>query len=412
MSETEKTPLRTPQTVHSSRLVRGRKRRPVQTILVVVGIMLSLGVAYVAGMLAGGGFSSTFAKLTGQEELDVSSVQETYFALRNNFDGELDTQKLIEGANRGLVEAAGDAYTVYMNAEEATAFDNSLTGAIGGGIGVEVGIRSDVPTILRVLEDNPAQKAGIIPGDVIAAVNGEDTLTASLDDVVTRIRGEEGTTVKLTLIRGGEVQEVSITRETVTNPSVYGEVRDGVGRMIVSRFDDDTGSLARALARDFVEQNVAGVVLDLRGNGGGYVTAAQALAGVWLNNKVVVTERTGTKVVEELKTGSNPLLEGVPTVVLVNESSASASEIVAGALHDYGVATLIGTTTFGKGSVQKLVNVSDGAVLKVTIARWYTPNGHNISEKGITPDITVERTTEDINNSRDPQLEAALRSLS
>ena len=213
------------------------------------------------------------------------------------------------------------------------------------------------------------------------------------------------------MIRDSDTKDFSVTRATINNPSAYGEVRDGVGILTVSRFDNDTGSLARAVTRDFVAQGVRGVVLDLRGNGGGYVTAAQSLAGIWLDNKVVVTERTGTKVVDELKTGSTPILEGVPTVVLVNESSASASEIVAGALHDYDAATLVGTTTFGKGSVQKLVNLQDDAVLKVTIARWYTPNGHNISEKGIDPDVVVERTVEDVNASRDPQLDAALGTL-
>ena len=178
--------------------------------------------------------------------------------------------------------------------------------------------------------------------------------------------------------------------------------------------DSDYPSTTRDVRRLILQlegERIDGLIIDLRGNGGGYVTAAQAVAGLWLDNKVVVTERTGTKVVDELKTGSNPILDGMPTVVLVNESSASASEIVAGALNDYEVATLVGTTTFGKGSVQKLVNLIDDAVLKVTIARWYTPNGHNISEKGIDPDTVVERTAEDINASRDPQLDAALGAL-
>ena len=404
MSDTHHTP-------HATRRRGNEQRRALPIVLTVVAFVLVAGVAYVGGMFAGGGFNSTIAKLTGQTDIDLSSVQETYHALARNFDGELDSQLLIEGASRGLVEAAGDQYTVYMNAEEATAFDNSLTGNIGGGIGVEVGIRNDVPTVVRVLEDNPAQKAGIQVGDIIAEVNGENTLDATLSEVVTAIRGEEGTTVQLAMIRDSDTKDFSVTRATINNPSAYGEVRDGVGILTVSRFDNDTGSLARAVARDFVAQGVKGVVLDLRGNGGGYVTAAQSLAGIWLDNKVVVTERTGTKVVDELKTGSTPILEGVPTVVLVNESSASASEIVAGALHDYDAATLVGTTTFGKGSVQKLVNLQDDAVLKVTIARWYTPNGHNISEKGIDPDVVVERTVEDVNASRDPQLDAALGTL-
>jgi carboxyl-terminal processing protease len=162
---------------------------------------------------------------------------------------------------------------------------------------------------------------------------------------------------------------------------------------------------------DFKNKGVKGVVVDLRGNGGGYVTAAQAVAGIWLDRQLVTTERTNGKVTEELKSTGTPILNGIKTIVLVNGSSASASEIVAGALHDHKVATLVGETTFGKGSVQKLVNLSDGATLKVTIARWYTPAGVNISEKGIVPDTTVVRSADDINASRDPQLEAALKAI-
>jgi len=228
---------------------------------------------------------------------------------------------------------------------------------------------------------------------------------------VTKIRGDVGTTVKLTVVSNGESKDVTITRAEVDNPSVYGSVVDGVGIMTITRFDDQTGSLARKLATEFKNAGVKGVVLDLRGNGGGYVTAAQAVAGIWLDKKVVVTEKTGNKVTEELKAGGSPILAGVPTTVLINASSASASEIVAGALHDYKVATLVGETSFGKGSVQKLLNLTDGAMLKVTVARWYTPSGVNISEKGISPDKAVERTVEDINANRDPQLDAAKASF-
>jgi carboxyl-terminal processing protease len=338
-------------------------------------------------------------------------VQETYQALESNFDGDLDKQKLIEGANKGLVDAAGDQYTIYMNKKESTSFDDALSGNIGGGIGVEVGIRSNVPTVVRVLQDNPAEKSGVMINDIITKVNGESTEGKTLTEVTTAIRGEVGTTVKLTVLRNGEEKEFNITREQVNNPSAYGEIKDGVGILTITRFDDETGSLARAVAMDFKNKGVKGVVVDLRGNGGGYVTAAQAVAGIWLDRQLVTTERTNGKVTEELKSTGTPILNGIKTIVLVNGSSASASEIVAGALHDHKVATLVGETTFGKGSVQKLVNLSDGATLKVTIARWYTPAGVNISEKGIVPDTTVVRSADDINASRDPQLEAALKAI-
>jgi len=335
-------------------------------------------------------------------------VQTTYRELKANFDGTIDENKLIEGANRGLTEALGDEYTTYFNKTESEQFSNDLSGTIGGGIGVELSMRSENITAVRVLKDNPAEKAGIMAGDVIVKINDEEVASAwTVQDATTRIRGEAGTTVKLTVLRGSEVKEFTITRAEVSNPSVYSSVDQGVGIMTITRFDDQTGQLARAAAQSFKSQNVKSVILDLRGNGGGYITAAQDVASLWLNDKVVVSERTNGKVVDELKTGNNALLEGIPTAVLVNASSASASEIVAGALQDHGVAKLVGEKTFGKGSVQKLIELPSGSELKVTVARWYTPKGNNISKQGIAVDKQAALTIEDINASRDPQLDAA-----
>jgi carboxyl-terminal processing protease len=369
------------------------------------------GIGYVAGGINTGTLQSNINTLTGQNALNLSSVQETYAALAANFDGKLDTQKLLDGANKGLVDAAGDQYTVYMNQKDSASFNDALTGNIGGGIGVEVGIRNNIPTVVRVLQDNPAEKAGLVVGDSIVKVNGEDVTKKALNDIVTSIRGDVGTTVKLTVVRDNAEKDFTVTREQVNNPSAYGEIKDGIGILTITRFDDQAGSLARAVAQDFKNKGVKGVVLDLRGNGGGYVTAAQAVAGIWLDHELVTTERTGGKVTDELKSTGTPILNGVKTVVLVNESSASASEIVSGALHDHKVATLVGATTFGKGSVQKLLSLSDGATLKVTVARWYTPGGVNISEKGITPDMEVKRTADDINAGQDPQMDAALKAI-
>lgn len=401
-------PHTTPDAPHRRRVSRESR---IPTTITILAFIFVAGLGYVAGMLNNSLFSDRFADLTGTKELDLSSVQETYQTLAKEFDGDLDQAKLIEGANKGMVDAAGDQYTVFMNSEESTAFDDSLSGNIGGGIGVELGMRSDVPTVLRLLQNNPAEKAGLLVGDMIIQVNGESVEGKELNDVVTSIRGDVDTTVKLTIYRGGEQKEFNITRAQVNNPSAYGEVRNGIGILTISRFDNDTGSLARATASSFKQQGVKAVVVDLRGNGGGYVTAAQEVAGIWLNKQIVTTERRSGKVTDELLSTGTPILNGVPTAILVNESSASASEIVAGALHDHKVATLIGQTTFGKGSVQKLVDLSNDAMLKVTIARWYTPNGLNISEKGIVPDTAVTRSADDINAGKDPQLDAALASF-
>lgn len=408
MAEPHPSPAPAP-TPSPRRFPQQSKKTP--TIVIVLAFILVAGLGYVAGAINTGTLWGSIGKLTGQTDLDLASVQDTYHALKKNFDGDLDEKKLIEGANRGMVEAAGDEYTVFMNNQESSDFDNSLTGNIGGGIGVELSLRNGVPTVVRILQDNPAEKAGVTVGDIITAVNGETTKGASLDSVTSKIRGEVGTSVKLTINRSGEEKEFSITRDQVNNPSAYGEVKDGVGILTITRFDNNTASLARVVANDFKKQGVKGVVVDLRGNGGGYVTAAQGVAGIWLDKQLVASERRSGRVTEELKSTGTPILAGVPTTVLVNESSASASEIVAGALHDHKVATLVGTTTFGKGSVQKLIDLDAGALLKVTIARWYTPGGLNISEKGITPEQKVTRSVEDINAGKDPQLDAAIKTV-
>lgn len=345
------------------------------------------------------------------ESIDTSSLQTTFRQLKANFDGELSNSKLIEGANRGLVEAAGDPHTVYMSAEEANKFDKDLNGNIGGGIGAELTVESDRPAIVRVLDDHPAKKAGLKAGDVITKVNSDDTLGWTAEKAANEIRGEIGSSVKLEVLRNGDSKEFSITRANVVNPSVDSEVKDGIGILKVSRFDGETARLSREVAEDFKRRKVAGVILDMRNNAGGYLTASQDVASLWLDEKVIVTERRDGKVVDELKSRKGPLLEGVPTVVLVNGRSASASEIVAGALQDHGVATIIGETTFGKGTVQKVIGLDRGAELKVTIASWFTPNGKNISEEGIHPDKKVDMTEADYEAGRDPQLDAALKEL-
>jgi len=346
------------------------------------------------------------------QQLDVSSLQETYDTLVKRYDGKLSTSKLMEGANRGLVDAAGDEYTVFFNAKEAKEFSNDLEGTFTG-IGAELAKRDGNLKIMSTIDGSPAKKDGLQSNDIIARVNGEDTSGWSVDKAVSQIRGEKGTTVKLTIIRGdNEVIEKNITRDTITDPSVKSEIKDGIGIMRISRFGStDTVPLAKKAAQEFKDKKMKGVIIDVRGNGGGYVSAAQELAGLWLDNKVVVSERRGGEVVENLRTNSQPILEGVPTVVLVDQGSASASEILAGALSDHGAAKLIGDRTFGKGSVQELVDLSGGAKLKVTAARWYTPKGKNIGKDGISPDVKIVLTDENTKDGADPQLQKALETL-
>lgn len=339
--------------------------------------------------------------------IDLSSLEETYNKLASKYDGDLNVTELIQGANRGMVDAVGDTYTVYMTPAESSEFGKTLTGDIGGGIGAEIGIKKEQITIMRVLANNPAVEAGLQANDTILKINDESTSGWTIEQAVSKIRGAEGTTVKLTIQRGSEVTDYSITRAIINNPSVTSSVSDGLGIMTISRFDTETGDLALIAAQDFVKQDVKAVILDLRDNGGGYVDAAKDVASLWLDNKIVATERSGNVIRTTIRSGSNALLAGIPTIVIVNGSSASASEIVAGALQDHEEAKIVGTTTFGKGSVQELLGLSDGAELKVTVARWYTPNGKNINGSGIKPDYQAELTQANVDNDIDPQLNKA-----
>ena len=350
---------------------------------------------------------SLFGLRTATGSLDVSTMQNVYRELKAHYDGKLDEQALARGAARGMVAATDDPHTAYMDPDEAKEFEKSLSGNIGGGIGAEIAKKHNVPTIIRPLKNSPAEKVGIKAGDAIVKVNDTVVTDMPVDQVVQRIRGDIGTTVKLVLSRGGERKDVTVTREEVVAPAAEWKVDGEIGILTVSRFNDDTGKQARQAAEEFRSAGVKKVILDLRGNPGGTVAAAQALAGLWLNNQVVMTQRRGEQVISTEKSTGQPLLSDIKTVVLVNGGSASASEIVAGALKDYGKATLVGEKTYGKGSVQRPIDLADGSVLKVTEARWYTPHGKNIDKSGIEPDVKVEMTTGAADNGRDPQLEKA-----
>jgi probable ctpA-like serine protease len=324
------------------------------------------------------------------ERIDFSNVEKTYQALASNFDGEIDKQKIIDGASKGLVEAVGDKYTEYMTSKEAEEFNKSLSGDVGTGIGVELAKDGDSVKVVRVLAKNPAESAGILAGDVISKVNGEDVSKENTSEISKKIRGDAGTTVKIGVVRGNEKKEFSVTRVKIENPSVELSKKDGVATLSIYRFDSETGVLAKKYAEEIKNEGISKVILDLRGNGGGYVQAAKTVASLWLEkNALIVSEKTGSKTVEEIRaTGDNPL-KGIKTVILLDGSSASASEIVAGALKEHKAAQIVGEKSYGKGSVQTTIDMPNGALLKVTIAKWFTPSGKNISNNGISPDIKV-----------------------
>ena len=388
-------------------MVTGEKRQQLSWFLTLVIVAI---VSFVAGARSDALFAnaaSVFGIRTSNKTIDLSSVQKTYQELIANYDGKLDTQKLIYGASRGLVEAAGDPHTSYMDPDETKEFDKSLSGQIGGGIGAEIGLRNNKPTIIKPLENSPAQKAGIKAGEVIVKVNDEASSDWSVEKVVSKIRGEVGTSVKLTLLSGGQTREVSVVRQNIVSPAVESEIDGEIGILKVNRFGDDTVSLSRKYASEFVEKGVKKVILDLRNNPGGTVGAAQGLLGIWLDNQIAMTERRGSEIVKTLRTTGTPILGNMKTVVLINGNSASASEITAGALREYGKATLVGQKSYGKGSVQIVLGLPGGSQMKVTEARWYTPKGKNIDKTGIEPDVKVDLSSDDVNNNVDPQMDKA-----
>lgn len=388
-------------------MVTGEKRQQLSWFLTLVIVAI---VSFVAGARSDALFAnvaSVFGVRTSNKTIDLSSVQKTYQELIANYDGKLDTQKLIYGANRGLVEAAGDPHTAYMDPDETKEFDKSLSGQIGGGIGAEIGLRNNKPTIIKPLENSPAQKAGIKAGEAIVKVNDEASSDWSVEKVVSKIRGEVGTSVKLTLLSGGQTREVSVVRQNIVSPAVESEIDGEIGILKVNRFGDDTVSLSRKYASEFVEKGVKKVILDLRNNPGGTVGAAQGLLGIWLDNQIAMTERRGSEIVKTLRTTGTPILGNMKTVVLINGNSASASEITAGALREYGKAALVGQKSYGKGSVQIVLGLPGGSQMKVTEARWYTPKGKNIDKTGIEPDVKVDLSSDDVNNNVDPQMDKA-----
>lgn len=378
----------------------------VSAITLILGVVIGANWNNFAPYL---GFnSSNNTTQISQAKLDWSPLNEVYSSLVNYYDGEIDNGKLIEGAKKGMVESLGDVYTVYMDAEESKDFEDALHGEVGGGIGIEFGERNGYPTVLRTLPDNPARRAGILAGDIIYKVNDEEVWSLTSDEIANKTRGEVGTEVKMVIVRNGKEKSFTMKREEINNVSAYINYEGKTAILTITRFDNDTGELVSKLANEAVNKNVNKIILDLRNNGGGYVSAAKEVLSLWIDGEKILTQKS--KNTEDVITYANhnkAILSGIKTIVLVNNSTASASEIVAGALKDYKKATILGEQTFGKGVVQELLDLSGGTSLKVTIASWYTPLDTSINKTGIEPDVKVEMTYDDINNLKDPQLDKA-----
>ncbi len=342
--------------------------------------------------------------------LDYTTVNEVYQALKNNYDGNMTTTELLNGLKHGLASSLGDPYTVYFTSSEAQQFNNELNNTFSG-IGAELSqTKNGDLEIISPIKGSPAEKAGLQPQDIITAINGKSTAGLSLDGAVNLIRGQAGTKVVLSVLRNSNQNlNISITRQDIVIPSVNWKIINGnIGYMEISTFANDTSSLALQAANDFKTNHVKGVILDLRNDPGGLLSAAINVSSLWLKpNQLILQEKRGSTVVDSYFAIGDDVLHGLPTVVLINSGSASASEITTGALHDQGDAYVIGQKSFGKGVVQQLINFPDGSQLKVTVAKWYRPDGQNINHNGINPDQTVSLTSQDISANNDTQLTAA-----
>lgn len=350
-------------------------------------------------------------------DVDVSILWDAWKLLEATYVDrkDIDRKRLVYGAVRGLVESLGDPYTVFFNPPEAKQFAEDVRGRFEG-IGAEIGIRDGALRIIAPLEGSPAQRSGLTPGDIIVKIDGTTAADMTLDEAVQKIRGPKGTTVTLTISRAEEPEprEVRIERAQIVVPNVrWRLIEPDVAYIQIFHFAEQTDADFRRVATEIQKSPAKRIVLDLRSNPGGFLEVAQRVAGWFLEQgALVVTEDFGNdRQKNEYRTEGPSKLQRYPVVVLVNEGSASASEILAGALRDRHGAKLVGKKTFGKGSVQQLQELRDGSTIKVTVAKWLTPSGQNINKAGLEPDIKVERTRDDIAANKDPQLDTAVETV-
>lgn len=348
-----------------------------------------------------------------EQEVDIGLLWHVWRLLLGRYIApeQLQPKTMLIGAIRGMVDAVGDPYTTFFTPEEHREFRDVLQGELQG-IGAELTVEEGEIVVVAPLPGSPAERAGLLPGDIIAAVDGEGTEKKSLADVVRRIRGPKGSEVSLSILRKETERTLRIKREDIHIPSVEEEMKDTpeglVAYIAVNQFGDSTVKEVSAAIGTARKADVRGLILDVRHNGGGYLDGAVALASLFLRQgEIVAVKGRGESLSHHYVTG-RPALPDLPMVILVNQGSASAAEILAGALQDHKRATVIGTKSFGKGTVQEVIDLPGGGGLRLTTAHWLLPSGRNLAHEGITPDIVVDRTLEDVAAKKDPQLDAAL----
>ena len=380
-----------------------------------IAVFVLIIAVYLVGLDVGEGnirFSSMNNINKGlSSNIDYSSVNQLYQLLRNNYDGNLTNTQVLDGLKTGLANSTNDPYTEYFSASQTKAFNDELNGSFSG-IGAQMGKNSDGQIIIETpIAGFPAEKAGLKAQDIVTEINGTSTTNMLIDVAVNKIRGPINTYVSLSVVRDKSQRlTFKIKRENITVPSVNSKViNNNIGYIQITQFTQDTGDLAAKAAQQLKDKKVKGIVLDLRGNPGGLVDAALKVCNLWLSSgQLIMQDKAGDRVLDSYTAdGANNVLNGIPTVILIDGGSASAAEITAGALHDNNVAEIVGVKSFGKGVEQKIFNLSDGAEAKITVAKWYRPNGSNIQHKGITPDKIVTITQSEIANGNDTQLNAA-----
>ncbi len=353
-----------------------------------------------------------------EEDVDLTLFWTVWRLLDQHYvdPAALKIDELRYGAVRGLVNAIGDPYSGFMTPVESTDFQQVLRGELEG-IGAELTMQEDAVVIVAPLKGSPAARAGLLPRDIITAVDDQTLENMNLQEVVRRIRGPKGTEVRIKIFRPGTSEELefTITREAIHVPSVEYEVLEtgsgSVGYLTLNQFGDDTVAETRKALLEFKGQSLSGVVLDLRFNGGGYLDGSIEVVSLFLDKgKVVSVEKRGEEVESHYVLG-DPVLPDIPLVVLINEGSASASEIVAGALQDHERAKIVGIKSFGKGTVQDVIDLPGGSSLRITIAKWKTPNGRDLSKEGVMPDVEVQMEAAAYLTENDIQKERAMEVL-
>jgi carboxyl-terminal processing protease len=376
-------------------------------------------------VFAGGFYFGQYSKkceVCQPSEINMSLFWQAWNAIEQKFvnRGDLDVQKMIYGAISGMVDSLGDPYTVFFPPEEAKMFKEDVKGTFEG-VGMEIGVRNEQLQIIAPIEGTPAQEAGLRAGDKILEINGTSTTGMTSDAAASMIRGDKGTQVTLKIMREGweEAKVFVLTRAVISVPSLKLEFKETdsgekIAYISLYQFSASASYDFSSAAIDILNSDAKKIILDLRDNPGGYLEVSQQIAGWFLpQGEVVVTEDFG-----DGKTASREYLSSGPSnlsdykvVVLINGGSASAAEILAGALRDNLKVQLVGEKSFGKGSVQELSDLGDGSSLKITVAKWLTPAGNFITDVGLEPDVKVLMTDEDYDNGKDPQLDKAIEIL-